>query len=57
MITNDGLYSEDFDVSVVTNVLRHAKLIKVDLFLERTSYKWKLYLRGGQTIVFKPNIV
>ena len=57
MITNDSLYSEDFDVSLVVNVLRHAKIIKADLFLERSSYKWNLDLQGGQRIVFKPKIV
>ena len=57
MITNDSLYSEDFHVPLVVNVLRHAKIIKADLFLERTSYKWNLLLQGGQRILFKPKIV
>ena len=33
MITNDNLYSDDYNVSMVVNVLRHAKLVKADLFL------------------------
>ena len=57
MITNDSLYSEDVHVPLVVNVLRHAKIIKADLFLERTSYKWNLLLQGGQRILFKPKIV
>ena len=57
MITNDNLYSEDFDVSLVMNVLRHARIVKADLFCARTSYKWTLYLQGGQRIVFKPKLV
>ena len=57
MITNDSLYSEDFNVSMVVSVLRHAKLLKADLFRERNSYKWILYLQGGQRVVFKPWLV
>ena len=57
LITNDSLYSEDIDVSLVVNVLRHAKIVKADLFCARTSYKWTLYLQGGQRIVFKPKLV
>ena len=57
MVTNNSLYSGDFNVSIVTNVLRHAKLIKADLFLERNSYKWTLILQGGQRILFKPRLV
>ena len=57
MITNDSLYSEDFNVSIITNVLRYAKLIKADLLLVRTSYKWNLHLQGGQRILFKPKLV
>ena len=57
MITNDSLYSEDFNVSLVVDVLRQAKLVKADLFLERSSYKWNLHLQGGQRIVFKPKLV
>ena len=57
MITNDSLYLEDFNVSLGLNVLRHAKIVKADLFLERTSYKWNLLLLGGQRVVFKPKIV
>ena len=57
MITNDNLYSEDFNVSMVVNVLRHAKLVKADLFLVRNSYKWILYIQGGQRVVFKPWLV
>ena len=57
MINNDSLYSVDFNVSMVLNVLRHAKLVKADLFPVRYSYKWNLFLQGGQRIVFKPKLV
>ena len=57
MITNDSLYSEDFNVHLVLNVMRHAELVKADMFLQRTSYKWILHLQGGQRIVFKPKLV
>ena len=57
MITNDSLYSEKFNVSSVLNVMRHSKLVMADLFPVRNSYKWTLYLQGGQRILFKPKLV
>ena len=54
LINADGLYSEQFDVSIVTDVLKTAKILRVDAFIKRYSMKWLLTVEGGQRVLYKP---
>ena len=55
MINNNSLYPKDFNVSIITDVLRTAKAELFDLFADRNSLKWMITLEGGQSVLFKPS--
>ena len=57
LVNNEHLYPKEVDVTIVTDILKTAKIEHVDLFKERNSLKWLIMLEGGQKILFKPRTV
>ena len=56
-VRGDYLYPRTFDAGYVVSTLRHAKIIRADLFKVPKSIKLKLVLEGGQTALFKPMLL
>ncbi|KAL3847454.1 hypothetical protein ACJMK2_018360 [Sinanodonta woodiana] len=55
-INKESIYKPTTDIEEVIDALRHAKIIKADIYSPSTasSYKWMLTLEGGQQVLFKP---
>ncbi|XP_064598840.1 glycosaminoglycan xylosylkinase-like [Liolophura sinensis] len=57
MLGPNGLYPEDFNVSIVLNKMATSKIVSAQGSPGGTSYKWKVRLEGGQYAIFKPQLV
>ena len=53
-VHGDFLYPKSFDTDRVKTALREAKVIYADMFNVSSSVKFKLFLEGNQSVVFKP---
>ncbi|KAL3847455.1 hypothetical protein ACJMK2_018361 [Sinanodonta woodiana] len=55
-INKKSIYKPTTDIEEVIDALRHAKIIKADIYSPSTAsaYKWMLTLEGGQKVLFKP---
>ena len=53
-VHDDFLYPKSFDTDRVKTALREAKVIYADMFNVSSSVKFKLFLEGNQSVVFKP---